>query len=75
MAIAGSAAAAGIGEPCSPSVSINSLASVTEDGDAEHIAAKYREMKASHRAIEYHPHHIKFFTTKEVIFDIVGGNF
>ena len=34
-------------ELCSPSVSMTSLASVTEDGDTEHVAAKYREMKVS----------------------------
>ena len=42
---AASAAAGGVVEPCSPSVSIASLASVTEDGSSEHVAAKYREMK------------------------------
>ena len=41
------------GEPCSPSVSFTSLASVSEEGDTEHITAKYTEMKVVHRELVF----------------------
>ncbi|CAI8014549.1 Janus kinase and microtubule-interacting protein 3 [Geodia barretti] len=42
------------GEPCSPSVSFSSLASVTEEGDTQHITAKYTEMKTEYKKVKDH---------------------